>query len=129
MSTQKEIATRTAQGGATVLDLINQMKPAFQAALGNTQMAERFVRVALTLMRTNPKLVSCSQMSLMGSLMMTAQLKLELNLGEAYIIPYWSSKIGGYEAQFQIGYKGFINLFYRHPLAQELYAEIGRAHV
>ena len=38
MSTQKEIATRTAQGGATVLDLINQMKPAFQAEIGRAHV-------------------------------------------------------------------------------------------
>lgn len=108
----------------TVTDLINQMKPAFQMALGTPQMAERFCRVALTQVRLNAKLAQCSQTSLMGSLMMAAQLKLEFNLGSAYIIPYYSTRLKGYEAQFQIGYQGYIDLFYRHPLAEELYAEV-----
>lgn len=107
-----------------VTDLIGQMKPAFQMALGSQQMAERFARVALTQVRTTPRLGECSSQSLMGALMMAAQLKLEFNLGSAYIIPYWSGKTGSYEAQFQIGYLGYIDLFYRHPLAAELYAEV-----
>lgn len=35
------------------------------------------------------------------------------NLGFAYIIPYKSNKTGKYEAQFQMGYKGFIQLAQR----------------
>lgn len=35
------------------------------------------------------------------------------NLGFAYIIPYKNNKSGGYEAQFQMGYKGFIQLAQR----------------
>lgn len=117
-------AMQAHKSGETAAELITKMQPAFQMALGTQQMAERFCRVALTQIRINPKLASCSQMSLMGSLMMAAQLKLEFSLGYAYIIPYWSSKTNSYEAQFQIGYQGYIDLFYRHPLAEELYAEI-----
>jgi recombination protein RecT len=116
--------TNTIAQNRTVTDLITRMTPAFQMALGTPKMAERFARVALTLIRTNPNLEKCSDVSLMGSLMMAAQLKLEMNLGSAYIVPYWSGKLQSFEAQFQIGYQGYIELFYRHPLAEELYAEI-----
>ena len=58
---------QTQHTGGTVTDLINQMKPAFQMALGTPQMAERFCRVALTQVRLNAKLAQCSQTSLMGS--------------------------------------------------------------
>lgn len=91
---------------------------------------ERFVRVAVTSMRLNPKLASCTQMSILGALFQAAQLGLEPNIeGQAYLIPYSNSKkitdpetgkvkwIKQDECQFQIGYKGYIELFYRHGSA------------
>ena len=103
--------------------LMTSMTPAFQAALGSKRMAERFARVALTEIRSNPKLAECSAPSLLGALMQGAQLNLDFGLGEVYLIPYWSKKMNSYECTFQVGYQGFVGLFYRHPLAQELYAE------
>lgn len=94
---------------------------------------ERFVRVAVTSMRLNPKLAQCTQMSILGALFQAAQLGLEPNIeGQAYLIPYNNSKqvvdsetgrkkwIKQYECQFQIGYKGYIELFYRHGAAMTL---------
>lgn len=79
---------------------------------------ERFVRVAVTSIRLNPKLGQCTQASLLGALFQAAQLGLEPNIeGQAYLIPYWNSKTKKYECQFQIGYKGYIELFYRHGAA------------
>jgi recombination protein RecT len=94
---------------------------------------ERFVRIAVTSMRLNPKLAECSQMSILGALFQSAQLGLEPNIeGQAYLIPYNNSKqivdpdtgrkkwVKRYECQFQIGYKGYIELFYRHGAALTL---------
>ena len=85
---------------------------------------ERFVRVAVTAVRLNPKLGECTQASFLGALFQAAQLGLEPNVeGQAYLIPYSNTKyVNGrktkvMEAQFQIGYKGYIELFYRHGAA------------
>lgn len=85
---------------------------------------ERFIRVAVTSMRLNPKLAQCTQASILGALFQSAQLGLEPNVeGQAYLIPYNNTKyINGkktrvMECQFQIGYKGYIELFYRHGAA------------
>lgn len=91
---------------------------------------ERFIRVAVTSMRLNPKLAQCSQISVLAALFQAAQLGLEPNVeGQAYLIPYNNSKqivdaetgkkkwVKQYECQFQIGYKGYIDLFYRHGAA------------
>lgn len=43
----------------------------------------------------------------------TLDLPLNQNLGFAYIIPFNNKKLGKQEAQFQIGYKGFIQLAMR----------------
>lgn len=104
--------------------MIQNQKPAFQMALGKPELAEQFVRSALTLVNMNKKLGECDPMSFLGALMQTAQLKLDLTLGQAWLIPFWNSKKGCNIAQFQIGYQGYIDLFYRHQMASELYVEI-----
>lgn len=89
--------------------------------------AERLVRIALTSLRRNPELAECTPESFLGALFQSAQLGLEPDVeGQAYLIPFNNSKkIGDQwtkvkEVQFQIGYKGFIELFYRHKLAKSI---------
>ena len=67
---------------------------------------DRLARISQTAIRMNPKLGLCNFQSLLASIMISAQLGVELNtpLGEAYLIPY------GKEAQFQMGYKGLLKL-------------------
>lgn len=107
-------------------DLILRSQPAFEKALGSKEMAEHFARVSLTLVNQNPQLANSDGMTLIGALMNAAQLKLYVGsaMGQAYIVPYRNHKRGIIEAQFQIGYQGYIDLFYRHQLASELYAEV-----
>lgn len=98
--------------GKTVYDLIEQQKPAIQRALPNTGLtADRLARIVATQIRTNPKLASCSAESLLGAVMLTAQLGLEPGpLGHAYFVPF------GSEVTFIMGYKGLINLAYRNNI-------------
>lgn len=124
MKEVNETAVSTAAPKDQIQGWLEAQHEAFKVALGGEEMAKRFARVALTVIRLDPNLMKCSRQSLLGALMMAAQLKLEFNIGGAYVIPYFSKKTNGYEAQFQIGYQGWIDLFYRHPLAEELYAEV-----
>ena len=61
-------------------------------------------------------------MSFLAALMNAAQLGLEPNtsLGQAYLIPYKNK--GVLECQFQIGYKGMIDLVYRNEMVQTIQA-------
>lgn len=80
---------------------------------------ERLARIVLTELRRTPKLLSCSPQSIYGALLQCAQLGLEPGpLGLAYIIPY------GKEAQFQIGYKGILNLVWRSKLISSVQSEV-----
>lgn len=74
---------------------------------------ERFTRITLSALSTNPALSQCTPNSFLGAMMTAAQLGLEPNtpLGQAYLIPYRNH--GRLEAQFQLGYKGLIDLAYR----------------
>lgn len=83
-------------------------------ALPSHMKAERLERIVLTLLRMSPKLAECEPISIIAAVFTMAQLGLEPIDGQAYIIPYKG------KAQFQIGYKGLVTLFYRHPLAKAL---------
>ena len=97
----------------TIKDWIKTMEPEIKKALPNVITPERFTRMALTAVSVNPKLAECTPRSFMGALMNAAQLGLEPNtpLGQAYLIPFKNK--GVMEVQFQIGYKGLIDLAYR----------------
>ena len=95
--------------------MIEKLKPQLAKALPKHVTPERLARVALTAIRNNPKLAAADAMSLMGSIMTAAQLGLEPNtpLGQCYIIPYADNKRGVVNAQFQMGYKGIVDLAHR----------------
>lgn len=101
----------------TIFDIIQAGAKQFATALPKHINTDRFVRIAITTIRQNPKLAQCSQESLLGALMVSAQLGLEPGtLGQCYLIPY------GRECQFQIGYKGMIELLRRSGQLKDIYA-------
>ncbi len=92
-----------------ILSRAADIQKALPAATGMT--AERLSMVAYTLVRTTPKLAGCTPQSLLGALMVTAQLGLEPGpLQHVYFIPRWNKNVGADEVNFQIGYKGMIEL-------------------
>lgn len=104
----------------TIGDLIYSYKDKFASALPDVITPERFARIAANAVAANPKLASCSQTSLIGALLCAAQAGLEPNttLGQAYIIPY------GDQAQFQISYKGLIELAHRSGQLKDISAHV-----
>lgn len=100
---------------------LDEMMPSIQAVLPQNITAERMSRIALNVIRTNPKLLQCNINSLMGAVLEAAKLGLEPGLmGQCYLIPFDKKKqINGAwktidtEAQFIIGYKGLIDLVRR----------------
>jgi recombination protein RecT len=79
---------------------------------------DRLLRIALTEIRKTPKLAECSQSSLLAAIFSCAQLGLEPggSLGHAYLVPY------GREVQFQIGYRGMIELARRSGQVESIEA-------
>ena len=98
---KKDEPIRSMQG------LVVKMQDQIKAALTGTALApERFTRMVLIALSSNPKLQECSPQSFLGAMMQAAQLGVEPNtpLGQAYLIPYRNHGI--LECQFQLGYKG-----------------------
>jgi recombination protein RecT len=104
-----------------IQDLFKRMAPEIAKVLPKHIKSDHLLRVAMTEIRKNPKLLECSSQSLLGALMLAAQLGLEPGiLGHAYLIPYYNSKTRSTEVQFQIGYKGYIDLVRRSGELQTL---------
>ena len=104
-----------------IQDLFKRMAPEIAKVLPAHIKSDHLLRVAMTEIRKNPKLLECSSQSLLGALMLSAQLGLEPGiLGHAYLIPYYNNKTKSTEVQFQIGYKGYIDLVRRSGELQTL---------
>lgn len=108
----------------TMQAYIKSMEGEIKKALPSVITPERFTRMVLSAISTNPKLGSCTPSSFLGAMMSAAQLGLEPNtpLGQAYILPYQNK--GVLEAQFQLGYKGLIDLAYRSGEVEVVQAHI-----
>lgn len=81
-------------------------------------LAERkgeFINNLTAVVANDTKLQQCEPVTLMYAALKATALRLPLdpNLGQAYIIPYKNNRERKTEAQFQIGWKGFIQLAIR----------------
>jgi recombination protein RecT len=111
---------KPAPKNTSIQALINKSVAEIGKALPSHMSAERICRIAATTLRKNPLLMECVPMTFIGALFQAAQLGLEPDVnGQCFILPYkknkktpdgWKSE---YEAQFQVGYKGYVDLFYR----------------
>lgn len=112
VKTQQENKKPSLQG------LIRTMEPEIKKALPSVITPERFTRMVFTALSSNKKLQACTPESFLGAMMQAAQLGVEPNtpIGQAYLIPY------GNQVQFQLGYKGLIDLAYRSGEVQSIQA-------
>lgn len=109
-------------GVKSMKNLVVSMGDQIQKALPTVITGERFTRMVLTAMSSNPQLQQCTPKSFLGAMMQAAQLGVEPNtpLGQAYLIPYKNK--GTLECQFQLGYKGLIDLAYRSGEVRDIQA-------
>lgn len=99
--------------------ILQKMGPEMSKALPKHVSADRMMRIAMTALRSTPKLAECSQVSFLGAVIQASQLGLEVNtpLGQAYLIPRKN------ECTLQIGYQGFMDLARRSGEVSAIYAE------
>ena len=114
----------TTTGKPTMQQYIKQMEGEIKKALPSVITPERFTRIVLSALSTNHKLAETTPQSFLGAMMTAAQLGVEPNtpLGQAYLIPYRNK--GVLECQFQLGYKGLIDLAYRSGEISSIQAQI-----
>ncbi len=83
--------------------------------LGNPQRVSRFVTAITSAVSTNPALQDCDASTIVSAGLLGEGLNLSPSpqLGQYYLVPFNDRKNGRKEAQFQLGYKGYIQLAIR----------------
>lgn len=123
---QKATMTQAAAKTTSMQAYIKQMQGEIKKALPAVMTPERFTRIVLSALSTNPKLAQTTPQSFLAAMMTAAQLGMEPNtpLGQAYLIPYYNNKSHCNECQFQLGYKGLVDLAYRSGEVSIIQAQV-----
>lgn len=102
---------QTKQGTASAFDLVESMSAEFSKALPAEVPIEKFMRLAVTELRNNTDLQTCSAPSLLGALMTAARLGLEVGgpMGHFYLTPRRLKNQGQVVVPI-VGYKGLMEL-------------------
>jgi recombination protein RecT len=111
---------------STVAQMLDGIMPQLTQALGARLDPARFARVVIQETHKNPALLRCNPRSLLGAVLTAAQLGLEPGpLQLAYLIPRQTK--GKWEVQFQLGYRGMIELALRGGRTLSIDAHVVRA--
>ena len=79
------------------------------------EKGQQFVTSIISAVSTNPQLAECDNASIVSAALLGQALNLSPSpqLGQYYMVPYKDNKRGCTVAQFQLGYKGYIQLAIR----------------
>lgn len=126
MSESKEIQQQSVKpNGTKLVSNFLQSKSIldkFTSLLGDK--AQGFITSIITIVNQSKELQNATHESIYTAALMAASLDLPLNqnLGFAYIVPYNNNKADLQEAQFQMGWKGFVQLAQRTGLYKNISA-------
>lgn len=116
-SLKKDLAKRdeAPESGKTVRQLLADMSGEFARALPKEIGVERFTRGALTVIKSDKRLMKADPISLIAALQRCAELGLMPGTGdaEAYLVAFWNGKRNCYEVNLIPGYQGIIELMHR----------------
>ncbi len=99
--------------------------PGYQKMINNTlqdpKRAQRFIASITSAVATNPALQDCDPPTILSGALLGESLGLSPSpqLGQYYLVPFRNSKKGCNDAQFVLGYKGYVQLalrsgYYKH---------------
>lgn len=125
LSVVQKVKTNGSLAGLTqgeVGEYLSGMKERVSQILPKHLTADRVLQMAATTIHRNPAIAKCTPTSLLGAVMQASLLGFPPvdSLGYCYFVPY------GKDVQFQIGYKGLIDLARRSGKIKDVYAEIVR---
>jgi recombination protein RecT len=106
----KQVAQKS---NPTIRDLVQAQQAAIETQLAGALNSAAFVRAAISTIASSTQLQQATPASVLGGIMLAAQLKLEIGpaLGHFYLTP---RKVGGQMTCLPlIGYQGYIELAYR----------------
>lgn len=124
--TDLSTAAVAAKQNPTMRDLIEKQLPAIERQLGGAMNSDAFVRAVISEVTKTPALMQADPKTLLGGVMLAAQLRLEIGsgLGEFYLTP---RKEKGQQICLPIiGYQGLIKLALRSEFVMNVQAFLVR---
>lgn len=107
------VAKQNQRLGITAYLTNDAVKQQINSVIGGKD-GQRFISAIVSAVNTNPALQECTNQSILSGALLGESLKLSPSpqLGHYYLVPY-NDKEKGKVAQFQLGYKGYIQLAIR----------------
>lgn len=122
MAVQNTLVKNAPKMGITAFLNQDAVKKQLAQAVGKDSM--RFVSSVVSAVTVNPALQECTNSSILSAALLGESLNLSPSpqLGQYYMVPFNNKKKGCKEAQFQMGYKGYIQLAKRSGVYKKLNA-------
>ena len=121
MAIQNSLVNRNQKGGLTAYLTQDAVKNQINKVVGGKN-GTRFVSSIVSAVQTTPALQECTNPSILSAALLGEALNLSPSpqLGQFYMVPFKNKKKGVTEAQFQLGYKGYIQLAIRSGYYKKL---------
>lgn len=114
MAVQNSLTKRNQKMGLTAYLTQNAVKRQIDSVVGGKN-GTRFISSIVSAVQTTPALQECTNPSILSAALLGEALNLSPSpqLGQFYMVPFDNKKKGCKEAQFQLGYKGYVQLAIR----------------
>ena len=114
MAVNNSLANKSQRLGLTAYLTQDAVKQQINDVIGGKD-GQRFISAIISAVNTNPALQECTNPSILSGALLGESLKLSPSpqLGHYYLVPFKDNKQGIKVAQFQLGYKGYIQLAIR----------------
>ena len=114
MAVSNSLVKKTAKTGLTAYQTQDAVKKQINSVVGGKN-GTRFISSIVSAVQTTPALQECTNPSILSAALLGEALNLSPSpqLGQFYMVPFDNKKKGCKEAQFQLGYKGYIQLAIR----------------
>lgn len=121
MAVGNSLANRQTKTGLTAYLTQDAVKKQINSVVGGKN-GTRFISSIISAVQTTPALQECTNPSILSAALLGEALNLSPSpqLGQFYMVPFDNKKKGCKEAQFQLGYKGYIQLAERSGYYKKL---------
>lgn len=121
MAVANRLAPKTQKTGLTAYLTQDAVKDQINKVVGGKN-GTRFISSIVSAVQATPALQECTNSSILSAALLGESLNLSPSpqLGQYYMVPYDNRSKGAKEAQFQLGYKGYIQLATRSSQYKKL---------
>lgn len=121
MAVNNSLAKKPAKMGLTAYLSQDAVKKQINNVVGGKN-GTRFISSIVSAVQTTPALQECTNPSILSAALLGEALNLSPSpqLGQFYMVPFDNKKKGCKEAQFQLGYKGYIQLAKRSGVYKKI---------